>query len=73
MPEDGTGAATITDNDQGKQPALSIGDAALVVEGVTARFPVRLSAAVDQAVTVAYATADGTATEGSDSPGPMGR
>ena len=72
MPEDGTGAATITDNDQGKQPALSIGDAAPVVEGVTARFPVRLSAAVDQAVTVAYATADGTATEGSDYTGSDG-
>lgn len=64
--EDGTGEGSITDDDQGRQPALAIDDAAPVIEGVTARFPVRLSAAVDEAVIVSYATADGTAIEGSD-------
>ena len=63
---DGTGSATITDDDEGKLPALSIGDAAPVTEGVAARFPVTLSAAVDESVTVSYATADGTAVDGSD-------
>ncbi len=63
---DGTGSATITDDDEGKLPALSIGDAAPVTEGVAARFPVTLSAAVAEVVTVSYATADSTAVDGSD-------
>ena len=41
---DGTATGTITDNDEGKLPALSAGDAAPVVEGGTARIPVTLSA-----------------------------
>jgi hypothetical protein len=53
----------------GAPPSLSIDDVA-VAEGAAgstgATFTVRLSRAATQAVTVAYATADGTATAGSD-------
>ena len=57
----------ITDNDGSVSvPALSIADAAPVVEGVTSRFEVTLSASSAQVVTVGYATADGTAEEGAD-------
>ena len=64
---DGTGTGTITDNDEGKLPALSIGDAAPVTEGQTARFTVTLSAASEQMVTVAFATVEeGSAISGSD-------
>jgi subtilisin family serine protease len=51
------------------QPSLAIGDAS-VIEGnagtVTATFTVTLSASSTQTVTVAYTTANGTATAGSD-------
>ena len=64
---DDEGTGTITDNDGSVSvPALSIADAAPVVEGVTSRFEVTLSASSAQLVTVAYATADGTAVEGAD-------
>ena len=61
-----TGRATITDDDTGELPALSIADAPAVTEGGTALFLVTLSAASNQDVTVAYGTVDGTATAGSD-------
>ena len=61
-----TGRATITDDDTGELPALSIADAPAVTEGGTALFLVTLSAASNQDVTVAYRTVDGTATAGSD-------
>ena len=64
---DGTGAGTITDDDPA--PALSIGDRT-VVEGnagtTTASFTVTLGAASGKAVTVDYATIDGTATQPGD-------
>ncbi len=64
---DGQGVGTITDDDG--VPSLSIDDV-IVVEGdagtVDAVFTVSLSAASDQQVTVDYASADGTATAGSD-------
>jgi ribosomal protein L35AE/L33A len=64
---DGQGLGTITNDDA--VPALSINDAG-VTEGnsgtVSAGFTVSLSAASGQTVTVQYATADGTATVGSD-------
>ena len=64
---DGTGTGTITDNDEGKLPALSIGDALPVAEGQTARFTVTLSAASEQVVTAAFATVEeGSAISGSD-------
>ena len=63
---DGAGVGTITDNDDARLPALSAGDAAPVVEGGTARIPVTLSAASEQVVTVAFATADGSARAGAD-------
>ena len=63
---DGTGTGTITDNDEGRLPALSIGDAVPLTEGETATFPVTLSAASEQVVTVSYDTADGTAMADSD-------
>ena len=64
---DDEGTGTITDNDGSvRVPALSIADAAPVVEGVTSRFEVTLSASSAQVVTVGYATADGTAVEGAD-------
>ena len=61
---DHTAAGTITDDDE--PPMLSIeGDT--VVEGGTAEFRVTLTpAASGQAVTVNYATSDGTAEEGQD-------
>ena len=64
---DGQGQGTITDDDTA--PTLSI-DNATVTEGdfgtVDAVFTVSLSAASGQEVTVDYATANGTATAGSD-------
>jgi Calx-beta domain len=64
---DGTGTATITNDDP--LPALSIEDAT-VTEGSTgttnAAFTVRLSAASGQIVTVAYTTVPGTATASAD-------
>jgi hypothetical protein len=51
-------------------PSISIADAAAVTEGnsgtVDANFTISLSAPSAQTVTVAYSTADGTATSGSD-------
>ena len=61
---DGTATATITDDDAA--PTLSIGDAAAASEGAAAEFTVRLSAPSGVAVSVSYATADGTAAAGSD-------
>jgi len=64
---DSQGIGTITDDDP--QPALSINDVS-VTEGnagtTTATFTVSLSAASGRAVSVNYATANGTATAGSD-------
>ena len=62
---DDTATGTITDDDT-QLPALSIADAEPVTEGATAQFEVTLSAESQQVVTVAYATADGTAVEDSD-------
>jgi Tol biopolymer transport system component len=65
---DARGQGTITDNDP--TPSLSINDLPNIPEGDTgtsiANFTVNLSAASGQTVTVNYATADGTATVGSD-------
>ncbi len=63
---DGAGIGTITDNDEGRLPALTAGDAAPVVEGGTARIPVTLSATSEQVVTVAFDTVDGSARGGAD-------
>jgi ribosomal protein L35AE/L33A len=64
---DGIGVGTIIDDDPA--PSLSINDVAML-EGNSgnsqATFTVSLSTASGQAVTVQYATADGTATAGSD-------
>jgi len=64
---DGQGLGTIVNDDA--VPALSVADAS-VTEGnsgtSTATFTVTLSAASGQTITVNYATADGTATAGSD-------
>ena len=54
---------TILDDDD--RPSLRIGDAR-VTEGGTAEFTVTLSSAATGAVTVSYATVDGTATAGAD-------
>lgn len=63
----GQGVGTIVNDDA--VPALSVGDVS-VAEGnsgtTTATFTVSLSAASGQTITVNYATADGTATAGSD-------
>jgi len=58
-----TGTATLTDNDA--PPVLSIDDVS-VTEGDTAQFTVTLDAVSSKDVTVAWATADGTAVAGSD-------
>ena len=60
---DGTGTGTITDDDEA--PTITIGDAE-VAEGETAEFTVTLSSAATGAVTVSYATVDGTAAAGTD-------
>ncbi len=57
----GQGKGTIKDND--KAPSLSINDVR-VIEGATAVYTVSLSAPSGQAVTVSYATANGSATAG---------
>jgi hypothetical protein len=64
---DAQGVGTIVDNDP--TPSLTVADVS-VTEGnsgsVNAVFTVKLSAASGQSVSVAYATADSTATAGSD-------
>jgi hypothetical protein len=66
---DGSGTATITDDDVAPLPALSVNDVT-VVEGTgtatSALFTVTLSAASSQTVTVGYTTANGTATAPAD-------
>ena len=67
--EDDTGAGTIVDDDDAVDsglPQLSIADAAPVREGGTAQFTVRLDPTSSGIVSVSYASADGTATAGSD-------
>ena len=58
-----TGVGTITDEGL---PGLSIANAPTVAEGGDAVFPVTLSPASSQVVTVAYTTQDGTAVADSD-------
>ena len=60
---DGAGVGTIVDDEAA--PEVSIGDAR-ADEGEVAEFEVRLSVASAQAVTVGYATKDGTALAGTD-------
>ncbi len=61
---DGTGTASITDDDD--RPDLTIDDAAALTEGDTATFGVTLSGESGLPVTVEYVTSDGTAVAGSD-------
>ena len=67
---DGTGLGTILDDDGAATPTLSISDVSVLESntwgGAKAVFTVSLSAAATQAVTVKYATADGTAIAGQD-------
>ena len=71
---DGDGRATIVDDDDAGdgtpppsgEPALSIDDVTLTEDVGSAAFRVSLSAPSTAAVTVAYTTADGTATAGFD-------
>ena len=68
---DGEGIATITDDDAGRQPpprnpALTINDVTVAEDAGTAVFTVRLNPHSAVAVSVAYATANGTANAGSD-------
>lgn len=58
------GVATITDDDP--PPSVGVSDAAPAAEGATATFAIALSAVSGRAVSVAYATADGSATAGQD-------
>ena len=59
-----TATGTILDDDI--TPQLSIGDASVAENAGSMRFEVRLTPASERTVTVAYATADGTATAGED-------
>ncbi len=61
---DAGATGTITDNDG--TPGLSIDDATAAEDAGHLRFPVTLDAASARVVTVSYATANGTATAGSD-------
>ena len=60
------GTVTITDDDVGQTPSLSIGDATAYEGAGAVSFPVTLSAPSGQAISVSYATADGTAVAGPD-------
>jgi hypothetical protein len=60
----GNATATILDDDP--PPAIAVADAAPATEGATAAFVIRLSAPSGRDVTVAFATANGTATAGQD-------
>ncbi len=66
---DGEGVGTIGDDDTPSQPGLEIGNAT-VIEGdegtVQAEFDVTLTPATNEAVTVDFATRDGTAIAGDD-------
>ena len=67
--DDGEGQATIADDDEPppELPTLSVDDPEVTEgEDATAAFTVTLSATSGDAVTVAYATSDGTATMGED-------
>ena len=67
--DDGEGQATIADDDEPppELPTLSVDDPEVTeAENATAVFTVALSATSGEAVTVAYATSDGTATMGED-------
>ena len=61
---DDTAAGTIEDDDA--EPGITIADARAVENGGEILFPVRLTRASGRAVTVRYATEDGTATAGPD-------
>ena len=69
---DGEGTATIRDDDGDGSPqppglpTLAIDDVTVAEDGASAVFSVRLSGASTAAVTVGYATEDGTADAGSD-------
>ena len=66
---DGEGRGTITDNDgvpPSDLPTLSIDDVTVTEDVGSAVFSVRLNGESTAAVTVAYTTADGTATAGAD-------
>ena len=60
--EDGRGTGTIEDN----EPALSIGDVTVNEGDGSAEFVVTMSETSERAVTVAYATSNGTARAGQD-------
>ncbi|MEL7314787.1 MAG: Calx-beta domain-containing protein, partial [Cyanobacteria bacterium J06559_3] len=60
-----TATGTITDNET-PPPSLAIADVTVDENAGTATFTVNLSAAANQIITVDYATADDTATAGSD-------
>ena len=57
---------TVTINDDDPPPSLTVADATTADEGGNATFTVTLSAVSARDVTVDYATADGSATAGSD-------
>ena len=65
---DDSGEATITDNDgpPPASPSISVDDVSVAEDAGNAQFTVTLSDAFDQAVTVQFATIDGTAKAGSD-------
>ena len=65
---DAVGEATITDNDEPPpaSPSISVDDVSVAEDAGNAQFTVTLSNAFNEAVTVQFATADGTAEAGSD-------
>ncbi|MYH27712.1 MAG: hypothetical protein F4137_02425, partial [Acidobacteria bacterium] len=63
---DGSGSATIIDDDEGGTPSLRIDDMSADEGDGTIDFTVRLSIAAPGKITVAYGTADGTASAGLD-------
>ena len=69
----GTATATGTITDDDNEPAVGLASAtASAEEGGSLAFEVRLGAASGKTVTVAYATAGGTATQGTDYTGASG-
>jgi hypothetical protein len=62
----GTNVGTVTITDEGDAPAISIADAPVVNEGGELEFTVTRAGDLSSALSVDYATSDGSATAGSD-------
>ena len=65
-------SATVTITDDDAAPTITLSNASIAESGTSLSYAVSLSAASGKAISVAYATADGTAADGSDYTGQSG-